>query len=74
MDYEQQLTIQVTACLFVFNDKDQLVRKFGSNGSNNGRSSILMGLHLIIIITCMLLTKETIGCRNLIAVVTFTAV
>ena len=26
-------------CVYIFDDKDQLVRKFGSNGSNNGRFS-----------------------------------
>ena len=26
-------------CVYIFDDKDQLVRKFGSNGNNNGQFS-----------------------------------
>ena len=31
-------------CVYVFDDKDQLVRKFGSNGSNNGQFSSPLGV------------------------------
>ena len=31
-------------CVYIFNDKDQLVRKFGSNGSNNGQFRVLIGV------------------------------
>ena len=31
-------------CAYIFNDKDQLVRKFGSNGSNNGQFSFPRGV------------------------------
>ena len=31
-------------CVYMFNDKDQLVRKFGSNGSNNGQFSYPIGV------------------------------
>ena len=31
-------------CVYIFDDKDQLVRKFGSNGSNNGQFSYPCGV------------------------------
>ena len=31
-------------CVYIFDDKDQLVRKFGSNGSNNGQFSYPRGV------------------------------
>ena len=31
-------------CVYIFDDKDQLVRKFGSNGSNNGQFSYPIGV------------------------------
>ena len=31
-------------CVYIFDDKDQLVRKFGSNGSNNGHFSSPRGV------------------------------
>ena len=31
-------------CVYIFDDKDQLVRKFGSNGSNNGQFSNPIGV------------------------------
>ena len=31
-------------CVYIFNDKDQLVRKFGGNGSNNGQFINLRGV------------------------------
>ena len=31
-------------CVYIFNDKDQLVRKFGSNGSNNGQFRVPIGI------------------------------
>ena len=31
-------------CVYIFDDKDQLVRKFGSNGSNNGQFSSARGV------------------------------
>ena len=31
-------------CVYIFDDKDQLVRKFGSNGSNNGQFSDPIGV------------------------------
>ena len=42
-------------CVYIlnFDDKDRLVRKFGSNGSNNGQFSGPCGVHLIVTITCM---------------------
>ena len=33
-------------CVYIFDDKDQLVRKFGSNGSNNGQFSSPRGFAL----------------------------
>ena len=30
--------------MYIFDDKDQLVRKFGSNGSNNGQFSYPRGI------------------------------
>ena len=31
-------------CVYTFDDKDQLVRKFGSNGNNNGQFSVPIGV------------------------------
>ena len=31
-------------CVYIFDDKDQLVRKFGSNGSNNGQFRVPVGV------------------------------
>ena len=31
-------------CVYIFDDKDQLVRKFGSNGSNNGQFNYPRGV------------------------------
>ena len=31
-------------CVYIFDDRDELVRKFGSNGSNNGQFSSLVGV------------------------------
>ena len=35
---------QFNHCVYIFDDKDQLVRKFGSNGSNNGQFSQPLGV------------------------------
>ena len=35
---------QTNNCVYIFDDKDQLVRKFGSNGSNHGQFSYLHGV------------------------------
>ena len=35
---------QYNYCVYIFDDKDQLVRKFGSNGSNNGQFSYPHGV------------------------------
>ena len=45
-------------CVYIFDDKDQLVRKFGSNGSNNGQFSNPHGVafdshnHLYVVDNC----------------------
>ena len=31
-------------CVYIFDDKDELIRKFGSNGSNNGQFSCPRGV------------------------------
>ena len=40
-------------CVYLFDNKDQLIKKFGSHGSTNGEFNNPRGLHLIGTITCM---------------------